>query len=96
VFSDRLRRRASDDLANSVCCGLTEVHDGDDSRSLLARADSALYSAKASGPNRSFVHSGTNIREHHAAGLPCDAVSPACSTAEDGIVLHECAVPASA
>ena len=34
--------------------------------SLLARADSALYSAKAAGPNRLFVHTGTHIREHHA------------------------------
>ena len=39
---------------------------GDDSRSLFARADSALYSAKAAGPNRLFVHTGTQIREHLA------------------------------
>jgi diguanylate cyclase (GGDEF)-like protein len=67
VFGDRLRRRVTDDLAASVCCGLTEVQSGDDSRTLLARADSALYSAKAAGPNRVFVHTGAHIREHQSA-----------------------------
>ncbi len=75
VFSDRLRKRALDDLIASVCCGLTEVQSGDDARSLLARADSALYSAKAAGQNRSFVHTGAHIREHQsaAAQLQCEA-----------------------
>ena len=94
VFSDRLRKRAADDLPASVCCGLTVAQPDDDSRSLLARSDSALYSAKASGPNRSFVHSGSHIREHHVAGLPCESVSPADSIAENGMV-EECAVPAT-
>jgi diguanylate cyclase (GGDEF)-like protein len=74
VFSDRLRRRTGDDLGASVCCGLAEAQAHDDARTLLARADSALYSAKAAGPNRAFVHNGTHIREHHpVAPLPCDA-----------------------
>jgi hypothetical protein len=30
---------------------------------LLGRADSALYSAKAAGVNRLFVHNGSHIRE---------------------------------
>jgi diguanylate cyclase len=72
VFSDRLRKRASDDLGASVCCGLTEVQANDDSHSLLARADSALYSAKAAGANRSFVHTGAHIREHRAVTLPSE------------------------
>ena len=72
VFSDRLRKRAMDDLSTSVCCGLTEVQPGDDARTLLARADSALYSAKAAGANRSFVHTGAHIREHCAAPLPSE------------------------
>jgi diguanylate cyclase (GGDEF)-like protein len=69
VFSDRLRKRATDDLDASVCCGLTEAQATDDTRTLLARADSALYSAKAAGPNRAFIHSGSHIREHRAAPL---------------------------
>jgi len=66
VFSDRLRKRSAEDLSASVCCGLAEAQPGDDAHTLLARADSALYSAKAAGPNRSFVHSGAHIREHFA------------------------------
>jgi diguanylate cyclase (GGDEF)-like protein len=66
VFGDRLRKRAADDLSATVCCGLTEWRSGDDARTLLARADSALYSAKAAGANRSFVHTGAQIREHRA------------------------------
>jgi len=73
VFSDRLRKRATDDLSASVCCGLTEAQAGDDARTLLARADSALYSAKAAGANRSFVHTGAHIREHRAAPLPSES-----------------------
>jgi diguanylate cyclase len=67
VFSDRLRKRATSDISATVCCGLTEVQASDDAHSLLARADSALYSAKAAGRNRSFVHTGAHIREHRAA-----------------------------
>jgi diguanylate cyclase len=63
VFANRVRRRVFEELAASVCCGLTEVNDRDDARALLARADSALYSAKAAGSNRLFVHAGGHIRE---------------------------------
>ena len=63
VFANRVRNRVSDELEASVCCGLTEVQTSDDARALLARADSALYSAKAAGHNRLFVHAGGHIRE---------------------------------
>jgi diguanylate cyclase (GGDEF)-like protein len=66
VFGDRLQKRVAADLNATVCCGITEALDDDDSRSLLARADSALYSAKAAGSNRLFVHTGAHIREHVA------------------------------
>lgn len=64
VFIDRLRLRVSSELGGSICCGLTPAQASDEARSLLARADSALYSAKAAGPNRAFVHTGKHIREH--------------------------------
>jgi diguanylate cyclase (GGDEF)-like protein len=80
VFSDRLRKRATDELGASVCCGLTEVQVGDDAHSLLARADSALYSAKAAGANRAFVHTGSHIREHRAAPLAADTRPEAADT----------------
>jgi diguanylate cyclase (GGDEF)-like protein len=77
VFGDRLRKRAVADLGVSVCCGLTEGQASDDARTLLARADSALYSAKAAGPNRAFVHTGSHIREHRAVAPPSEADRPA-------------------
>jgi diguanylate cyclase (GGDEF)-like protein len=67
VFANRVRNRSADELEATVCCGLTEVQPNDDARALLARADSALYSAKAAGTNRLFVHSGSQIREDHSA-----------------------------
>jgi hypothetical protein len=59
-----LKRRVADELSATVCCGVTEYLSGDDSRSLLLRADSALYSAKAAGPNRLFIHTGSHIRAY--------------------------------
>lgn len=70
VFANRLRARVADELSATFCCGLTEVQQGDDSRSLLARADSALYSAKAAGQNRLFIHNGSQIREDVAPATP--------------------------
>jgi diguanylate cyclase (GGDEF)-like protein len=70
IFAERLQRRVVEELGASVCCGLAESQPGDDTRSLFARADSALYSARAAGSNRLFVHSGGHIREHHAGASP--------------------------
>lgn len=70
VFAHRVRKRVAEDLSASVCCGLTEVQSGDDTRGLLARADSALYSAKAAGTDRLFVHTGSHIREDRDATPP--------------------------
>ncbi|HEX3600056.1 MAG TPA: GGDEF domain-containing protein [Lacipirellulaceae bacterium] len=67
VFANRVRKRTTDDLSASVCCGLTEAQPTDDARTLLSRTDSALYSAKAAGQNRLFVHTGSQIREDRAA-----------------------------
>jgi diguanylate cyclase len=77
VFGERLRNRVATELDATICCGLAAAISGDDSKSLLARADSALYSAKASGRNRLFLHTGTQIREHRpdAAEQSC-AVGP--------------------
>lgn len=68
VFAHRVRKRVEVELRTSVSFGLTEVQNGDDSRSLLARADSALYSAKAAGRNRLFTHTGGQIREIREEG----------------------------
>jgi diguanylate cyclase (GGDEF)-like protein len=73
VFAHRVRKRVGEELAASVCCGLTEVQPADEIRTLMARVDSALYSAKASGTNRLFVHTGSQIREDSDATPPLAA-----------------------
>jgi diguanylate cyclase (GGDEF)-like protein len=61
VFADRLRQRIEKDLPLTVSAGVTSTAEGDDSQTLLARADAALYSAKAAGRNRLFCHTGSAI-----------------------------------
>src|SRR3954466_12518499 len=70
VFAHRVRKRVTEELSATVSCGLTEVQPNDDTRVLLGRADSALYSAKAAGVNRLFVHTGNHIREDLDSTLP--------------------------
>ncbi|MEM6799222.1 MAG: diguanylate cyclase [Planctomycetota bacterium] len=62
VFGTRLRKTAGDQLGVSISCGLAESMPADTPKSLLARADSAAYSARAAGPRRQFVHTGVAIR----------------------------------
>jgi diguanylate cyclase (GGDEF)-like protein len=79
VFADRLRNRVVQELGQTVCCGLASAILGDDTKSLLVRADSALYSAKASGRNRLFFHTGSQIREHRSMGNDPGGSRPAAS-----------------
>lgn len=75
VFGDRLRRKVRTQLSTTVCCGLAVATDGDGIKELLARADSALYSAKATGPDRQFAHNCVHIREHKPAATGQDTDS---------------------
>src|SRR5262245_29459775 len=59
VFGDRLRGRVVEELAETLSCGLSEYQSDDDVKTLLGRADSAFYSAKAAGGNRLFMHTGS-------------------------------------
>ena len=44
------------DLSCTFSCGIAELHEGVDSKTLSKRADEALYEAKHSGRNRSAVY----------------------------------------
>jgi diguanylate cyclase len=78
IFAERLRQWVVERLSGTVSCGIAEYQMNDDKKSLLGRADSAFYSAKAAGGNCQFVHSGRHIREFRgAASLPAgDAGQP--------------------
>jgi diguanylate cyclase (GGDEF)-like protein len=72
IFGERLRKLVVERTALTVSCGIAQYQNGDDQDSLLGRADSACYSAKASGGNRHFLHTGTQIREYRSAPIGGD------------------------
>ncbi len=54
IFAERLRAEVERRMALTVSGGVAESLDGDTKDSLIARADNALYDAKAAGRNRIF------------------------------------------
>ena len=64
IFSERLLRRANQELHCIVAGGIVEVHSRDNAQSLLSRADSALYSARSHGQSCLYQHNGKSIRAH--------------------------------
>jgi diguanylate cyclase (GGDEF)-like protein len=97
IFAERLRALAVNKMSASVSIGIAEYQMNDDKKSLLGRADSACYSAKAAGGNCQFVHSGSQIREFRraapdkaaevskqaASNADATAIAPAASTANE-------------
>jgi diguanylate cyclase len=63
AFGERLRSLVEQKLSLTVSGGTAEATPKDTSQTLLARADSALYSAKAAGRNVVFQHNGATIRQ---------------------------------
>ncbi|MGI9457932.1 MAG: GGDEF domain-containing protein [Aeoliella sp.] len=70
IFGTRLRVRLQDQLEMLVSCGLSESVPEDTPQSLLSRADSALYSARAEGRGSQFLHTGNGIQAETATPLP--------------------------
>ncbi len=59
IFAERLRAQVAARLSVTVSGGVTVGQDGDTPETMIARADNALYAAKAAGRNRVFYHDGT-------------------------------------
>ncbi len=62
TFGRRLRKSLAEQAGIHVSCGLAQSRADDTAKTLLARADSALYSAKAAGGGQ-FIHTGQTIRD---------------------------------
>lgn len=62
VFGTRLRSRLELQMGILANCGVAEALSGDTPASLMSRADSALYSARADRPGAQYVHSGHVIQ----------------------------------
>jgi diguanylate cyclase (GGDEF)-like protein len=77
IFSDRLRESIEQKLPLTVSGGVSAAVDGDNPQTLLARADAALYSAKAAGRNRVYYHTGLEIRSASDNETSPDSQSPA-------------------
>jgi diguanylate cyclase (GGDEF)-like protein len=61
VFAERSRAKVEADMPLTVSCGVAAALDGDTPDSLMARADAALYRAKAAGRNCVCRHDGVQI-----------------------------------
>lgn len=61
IFAERLREKVERELGITLSGGVTEALDGDTPDSLMTRSDTALYSAKASGRNCVYRHTGEQI-----------------------------------
>ena len=61
IFAERLRAAVEKQLPLTISGGVATAVKGDTPQTLLSRADSALYSAKAAGRNRVYRHDGEEI-----------------------------------
>ena len=70
IFADRIRVRIQEEIPVTISGGVAGVVQGDTAESLLARADKALYKAKAAGRNCVFQHDGqqSHLVEPETAG----------------------------
>lgn len=61
IFAERFRAQAAETLPVTLSGGVAIALDGDVPGTLIARADAALYAAKAAGRNGVFRHTGEQI-----------------------------------
>lgn len=101
ALAERLRQDVEKDQGVTVSIGATAALSGDSTRTLLTRADAALYAAKAAGRNRVYCHSGLEIHDntaqtsrHSAAtpGVDAESGGPQLAAADDESVEYQSAV----
>ncbi|MCG8586228.1 MAG: diguanylate cyclase [Pirellulales bacterium] len=62
VFADRIRASIEAETKMTISIGIAAALDGDSPESILARADKALYGAKAAGRNCCWQHTGDDVQ----------------------------------
>ncbi len=61
ILAERVRNQIEEQLSVTVSGGLSQLGPGDNPRTLLSRADAALYCAKSAGRNFVFQHTGDEV-----------------------------------
>jgi diguanylate cyclase (GGDEF)-like protein len=64
-FAERVRKAAEQRLETTVSAGVAMALDGDTPKSLIGRADEALYTAKHQGRNCVFQHTGLGCERYN-------------------------------
>jgi diguanylate cyclase (GGDEF)-like protein len=86
IFAERMRLCVAQMTSLTISGGIAQTQAGDDSQTLLARADLALYAAKAAGRNCVFDHDGVDVRplaESVAAECKISMMPPSVAPAGD-------------
>jgi diguanylate cyclase len=65
VYSERLLERIDAEIGGVNCGGAVEVQDNDTPTKILARADSALYSARTNSCSSLYFHNGKTIKPYN-------------------------------
>lgn len=86
IFGARQRSRFEQHLSLAGSVGITELATSDSTQAALSRADSALYSARATGGSAQYVHTGSFIQAD--SGLPAKP-SPAVAEKQGSELLVE-------
>ncbi len=81
IFAERMRNTVGQKTSLTVSGGVATVADGDDAKTILTRADSALYAAKAAGRNCVYCHNGADAYPAQSQDLLAAPSKPAAKPA---------------
>ena len=77
IFAERIRYTVARTTTLTISAGVATVAEGDDCKTFLTRADSALYAAKAAGRNCVYCHNGEDSFPSKSQDLMASSGAPA-------------------